>query len=248
MAVGITPPAQTPGLKRYRARIYSNVVKASIGRDLVHKGFLSQGKDVFEKGLSTDMTELYGLPLMDLELTHDDAIDAYKIAAAFMKFPGSSIELQLRASLAAALVGEVYQGQREFVEQHIKISMCKDSIDACPQGDSPNAVAILSALAIANDDYCQANRVDAIPYASLVLRLDPGNPGACDLLGEAIAQTTYNYTQAIGVFMKGISRAKGVTKLQLLSSIKSNNEIKQMFGDGHPFVPPVIRRPDIIRP
>jgi len=127
--------------------------------------------------------------------------------------PGQSDQVVLlRASLAAARCGHVYEGQRAYlwsVIQHMPGVV--DDAHFLPQGNSPAAIDAMTCVALAITTHGWPNNHHY--YTSEALRVDPGNPIACLFLAqEEGSKAKRHYTQAIHLCELGMQRATGTIR------------------------------------
>jgi len=175
----------------------------------------------------------YYMSILDLDLRRSDYADAYRVAAAVLSLYGDPSrsdvplvpedQLLIRASLAAAMMGEVYKGQREFCVKLVNHNDLPSFRKDYPQGDSPNDVACLSCLGIDVDDFLE-----------LALKLDPGDPWASLRLGDAYA-AAFQYSKGIAVLESGLKRNDtGFAHDYMVNALKGLKYDLAKVGDGHP--------------
>ena len=104
--------------------------------------------------------------------------DAYRVMADGMRAGNADRAETLRASLVAALNGEVYRGQREYVAAFLKTRAGNSwKEDRVPAGFSPKTLVFLSTLALAEDSRDQFDP-NYYYYSVEANRLDPTNVDA----------------------------------------------------------------------
>jgi len=254
-------PTDTPEMDAYFEELNRRrVAEKHACEELVRRGDVAGAKRRFESDLLADPTEWYAAPLFDLEFQHGDVIDAYKLAAAFMKDGRPSVYFQLRASLAAASLGEVYQGQREFCEGFLTSSgKDADIARVLPKGDSPDVVACLSSMALGSMVRYSESFKDAIFYAvnalyikdaifylENALALDPGNAYASSRLADAYADDGYQYSRAVKTLEAGLARSgNGTVHIGLTYSLNLYRSDFAKVGDGKPAFPENVRVPAV---
>lgn len=212
---------------------------------LVRRGDVAGAKRRFEADLLTDATEVYAAPLFDLEFQHNDIIDAYKLAAAFMKNGRPSVSFQLRASLGAASLGEVYQGQREFCENSLTVNgLDPDVARMLPKGYSPSVVACLSSMALGDMIRYPESLKDSIYYLETALHLDPGNAYASLILAHAYADDGCQYSRAVKTLEAGLARSGNDTvHSRMTNDLNLFRSDFAKVGDGKPAYPENVRTP-----
>ena len=149
-----------------------------------------------------------GFRLADLYFRVGRNADAYRLLAPLATEQASK-ETLLRASVAAALRGEVYPGQRAYCARSIlRYYETDDRPEYVPQGETPAAVLTLSLLATAAECSSHHEAPNVRYYGGLALRRDPGNPLACHLLAY-YASEDRRYAEAILLLRQGAARARG---------------------------------------
>ena len=185
-------------------------------------------------------SDRYTLPLMDMEIAHGDYRAVYQVAAWLYKNNGGlGGGLGVRASLAAAELGEVSPGQREFIVSVLQDRLSSDNDyvkSICVPGESPSIIAGLSHLALAIE-YGQQHRFsEAIPQCRAALLMNPANPYLARGLSYDYCMT-YQYSKAIEAAQLGLAKvAKSSIREILLSDIRDYQSDLRRFGDGHPVI------------
>lgn len=148
-------------------------------------------------------------------------------------WPGrSDQEVLLRASLAAARCGHVYEGQRAYLWSVIHhMSGVVDDAHFLPQGNSPAAIDAMTCIALAITTSGESKLHHY--YTSEALRVDPGNPIACLFLAqEEGSKAKRHYTQAVHLCELGMQRATGTIRDDLKELWIGMDYLKRQFGDG----------------
>jgi tetratricopeptide (TPR) repeat protein len=217
--------------------------EADRAKALIAKGDVDAARTSLETFLQTYPEPYPAIILMDLDMSHGDYIDAYKVAAPFMRHGGGgSNELMLRASLAAAKLGEVYPGQLEYCLQQIGYG---DWAKFVPQGDSPKIVAALSNIAIA--ERFGADYHSGMSNLQDALHVDPTNPWICRWLSDFYVARNYDYSDAIKLIELSLQRLpKGNLREEVLIRLSDLRSYYRKVGDGRPAWP--IRPPIAANP
>jgi predicted Zn-dependent protease len=151
--------------------------------------------------------------------------DAYDVLAPLTR-RGADPDLLLRASLAAALRGESYEGQREFcIDSFTRLINWVDPAQLMPSATGQQELVALSFLGLGATSVTYAQDSNAEFYLTRELALDPGNPFACYLLGETLMGVK-RYREAAEMFKTGEARAKGA----LLEALKQDLRSAESFS------------------
>jgi tetratricopeptide (TPR) repeat protein len=246
-------PEEEAQMIAYAKKIWAVIER---GKLMDAQGDYVGAKKLLETNLLSDPQPGYAAVLADIEVANEDYVNAYKLTAPFVRNgTGTGPEdILLRASLAAASLGDVYPGQREYCvgrmgsAEEIKTS---PFIAALPQGNSPDVVAAISHIAIAGEAAAQGNYRHATHHYEAALRFDPGNPAICLGLGYCYAMGSYNYTRAIETLKSGLARSEKlrIVKQALQYEIRQYETFRKLAGDGHRgWDVPVTKPPSSIRP
>lgn len=138
-------------------------------------------------------------------------------------------ELLLRASLASARKGVVFEGQREYVVGYIlsRYREAKDTSSNWPQGNTPADIEAISCLAIAIQD--SVSGLGRRSYLQEALKLDPTNPLACELLGE-IEYDAGHFALAKELFEKASQRTVASRQWYIQKKISDSEYLRTQFG------------------
>jgi tetratricopeptide (TPR) repeat protein len=202
---------------------------------IADNGHLDIAKRRLETALENYPSEFFAIPLMDVDIRSADYIAAYKVAVPFVKL-GASQGLLVRASLAAAAVGEAYDGQREYLVGTIARGATRNQFaEELPQGESTQILLALSAFSIANEYGDTGDVWHAIPFAELALQAAPGNSLFCSGLARCYSGAM-QYSKAITVLEQGLPNATSQYRLSVMSLMLNNcRSCLSAVGDGHPF-------------
>ena len=162
-----------------------------------------------------------GYMLADLYVALGRYGDAYRLMAPLATADADEPTL-LRCSVAAALRGEVYLGQRAYcvASVHRHWSDVDDRPEYLPRGESPDAVLTLSLLATAVEASSHHDVEVVRLYGGLALKRDPGNPLVCELFSDyALAER--RLPEAIAYLERGLSRTSGDMAFAYRSSLKT---------------------------
>jgi hypothetical protein len=160
------------------------------------------------------------LGLLDLEIAHSDYTRAFKTVAPFVE-NSADYRLWVRASLAAASIGQVYPGQREFLLKLLEGPEHDPNNDAYKAiafpGDTPEVIAVLSHIAyaeLAGEDFTTGAQ-----HWLIALQYDPGNPALSMGLSYCYYRL-HRYKDAIDAAEAGLPRSGSSGRLN--STLKSN--------------------------
>lgn len=145
----------------------------------------------------------------DIAFRRGDNVAAYSAIAPFVTV-SSSPEVLLRASLAAARLGEVYPGQKEYCA-NLVIFYCgawkEEVARALPTGDETKDLEKLSLLGLAV--YGNSDDADErLFYARQELALDRGNPVAATIAWQFLMGAG-KYREAASAMKDAMPRATG---------------------------------------
>ena len=186
-------------------------------------------------------SENVAVPLMDVEMANGDFASAYKVAVPYVKQGQPTNQLLLRASLAAAKCGEVYEGQRDFLVKHlVDIYAPSEVLPWLPSGESADAIATLSAYSIALEVGTRRRDGRALPFYEMARSSDPTNPLFCSGAAACLAEK-YRYTEAITVLASAYARSRGGMHDEIRASIWYDREALRKVGEGHPLYPPPVQ-------
>lgn len=200
---------------------------------LVRAGKLSEARARLQDDLLKYPNELIALPLLDVDLTQGDYVGAYKVAVPFVRRGRASERLRLRASMAAAGVGEVYPGQRQFLETVLSHQhSTPDDVAALPTGESPQDLLAFSALAISNEYFETGEYAQAVPFTPVFLSWDPANPA---LGTAAAAEYTFagQYKKAIAILQGELRKASENPRSTAGRIMWLAKERLKDYGDGN---------------
>ena len=174
------------------------------------------------------------LGLLDLEIAHSDYTRAFKTVAPFLE-NSADYRLWVRASLAAASIGQVYPGQREFLLKLLEGPEHDPNNDAYKAiafpGNSPEVIAVLSHIAYAGETGEDYNA--AVQHLLIALQYDPGNPMLSIYLAEAYYHL-HRYQDAIETAEAGLPRSgNGRLRFILKSEIGSYKWNLAKYGEGN---------------
>ena len=190
-----------------------------------------------EAELFSNPSEQVAVPLMDVEMARGDFVSAYKVAVPFVRGGYASIGTLLRASLAAAKCGEVYEGQRDFLVKHLVGGADPSEIlPWLPSGDSPDVIAALSACAIGGELGSRKLDGRALPFYEMARSSDPTNPLFCEGSALCLAEKC-RYTEAIKMLASAYARSRGGMHDEIRASIWYYRRDLKEVGDGHPYPP-----------
>ncbi len=229
------------------AKAYADMVFGERDRALalIEQGRFTEAQASLETSFRAHPTDLFSVPLLDLEMDQGDYVSAYKFAAALIKSGNPPESVLLRASLAASTLGEVYPGQREFCEHILtRLELGDSSLIVLPVGDSPEVVAALSHEAIANECMSVGKYAAAVRHLEIALKVDPDNPSTCIALSICL-RSVWRYREALTVAQAGLPRAtttylKTVLKYEILASQEG---LKRMAEGKMWEVPPTPTKP-----
>jgi tetratricopeptide (TPR) repeat protein len=227
-----------------RARLHEYALRLRAERDemlgLISAGKLVEARKRLETALFTQPTEVnpdfYSVPLMDMEISQGDFLSVYKIAAGFIQNGRASQDILLRGSLAAATLGEVYPGQRDFLIRNIlgRDPNSESAKGLCLAGDSPEVVAALSHILIGSELLSQGEYGPAAAHYEAALVTDPRNPVISYGLGQCY-NMTYRYSLGLKVLREGLPKSgTGFVHDYLMDEIRICTKNLRAVGDGHP--------------
>ena len=211
---------------------------------MAKRGNLSVACRRLETDLVETPSDVFSLPLLDLELEARDYKEAFEVASSLVAFSSTGKSWMTeyfctRASLAAAGLGKVYPGQREFC---LSI-LCRGDSDGglravLPAGEDSQTIACLSSLAIGANFFGTGHNHDAIPYLEAAVSFDPGDPCALYLLARAYANDGYRYSKAVRALQAGMPRS-GTGSFHMSMSLDLDLFQKDLarVGDGQPAFP-----------
>lgn len=131
--------------------------------------------------------------------------EMYSLLASYFDPTYENPEIWLRASLAAALKGEVYRGQREYCVAKVG-SRYSGDLDFLarntPQLDRPQDLVLASLIALAQ----VGNPSTIVSYWEEVRKLDPSNAIACRELGDSLSSSG-DFDGALAAYELGLPRA-----------------------------------------
>lgn len=211
----MTPEEQAAWDEYNRRRVDVEVAS----RQAFTAGYLTAARQVLEGWLNAEPTDASVLPLLvDICFQQGDTSLAYQYLAPFTR-SGQDPSVLLRSSVAAARLGLVFEGQREYcVAQVLRIWNDGQDTAAClPQGTSPQAVEAISALALGIRPSWSLAILRY--YLDRALALDPGNPMACREIASFKARA-HHYQAAVQLLDLGMQRASG----PLLLSMRMNRD------------------------
>ena len=111
--------------------------------------------------------------LFDAYLWMGRVDDAYNLMAGIPLDNTASPETLVRASLVAALKGEIYQGQREYLVERTKRPGGSQDDSWIPTGYSPKAIAMLSVIELGALVSAHSDEPNLYFYSSEALKIDP---------------------------------------------------------------------------
>jgi hypothetical protein len=174
-------------------------------------------------------------------MANGDFVDAYKVAVPYVKQGHAGTELLLRASLAAAKCGEVYDGQRAFLVNYLVGIFAPSTIlPWLPSAESADVITTLSAFSVAEESGTRWRDARALPFYEMARSSDPTNPLFCSADAACLAEA-YRYTEAIKVLASGYARARDWLHDEIRASIWYYREALKKVGDGHPRYPPPVQ-------
>ena len=201
-----------------------------------------------EAELLKNPSEQVAVPLMDVEMASGDFASAYKVAVPFVRRGNATTQFLLRASLAAAKCGEVYEGQRDFLVKHLVDIYAPSEIRVwLPSGESAEVVATLSAYSVAAELGTRRRDGRALPFYEMARSSDPTNPLFCSGAAASLAELN-RYSEAIKVLASAYGRARDWLHDEIRGSIWYYRRDLKEVGDGHPYPPPVATVPTAIKP
>lgn len=177
---------------------------------IIQGGHIQEAKARLEEDLfkyGKDRAFLFATPLMDLDFAERYYVDAYKVAAAAMPSGGGDDALMFRASLAAASLGEVYDGQRDFVFAYLKRFGGTEFPASLPDDSSPGTVAMLSAMAIAGGFIMSSHNAEAVPFLEIAHEHSPNNPFISQALAVGYVAQGFKYSKALELLRQALPLA-----------------------------------------
>jgi tetratricopeptide (TPR) repeat protein len=225
-------PEQIARIDAFTARIWAQRDEAD---DLIAQGRLVEARSKLESFLFRVPSEVIGAQLMDVEFIQGDYVSAYKVAVPLVRAGRVSPRLLIRASLAAATLGEVYRGQREFLISQIQ---GRDPNNEYAKGlslggDSPQVVAALSHILIGSELDSQGKHSQALPHWEAAIKVDPENSVLCRALATSYS-ATYRYSLAIQTAQSGLDHADKTSDIYETLKIDLRRYRSQLrtLGDG----------------
>jgi hypothetical protein len=237
----IIPPAL---LAAEKERLRKMLAEKDTCLAMANHGNLAVACHRLEDDLVETPSDLFALPLMDLELNSQQFSAAFEVAVSLVAFTstgkyGLTEGLLLRASLAAAGIGKVYSGQREFCVRTICVGDTDGQIRTLlPQGNTAQVICCLSAMAIGSDLHFAERDRDAIIYLETAAVLDPGNAFALYRLADSYVSDNFQYSKAIRALEDGLSRSgTGSIHAGMVSALDLYQKDYARVGDGKPAYP-----------
>jgi tetratricopeptide (TPR) repeat protein len=199
-----------------------------------NKGHNALARRMMEADIVQPGGEAFSMPLMDLEISQGDYVNAYKVAVPFVN---TSIDPRffIRASLVASSLGEVYTGQKEFL---LKLIQGNDPTSEASRaltlpGNSPQVLAALSHILYADELDKVGRHVEAASHYEAALAVDPGNPSISIGLATELFDI-HDYSAAIKAAEAGLPRAgTGYFLIVLTGDLSTYRSDLRRFGDGH---------------
>jgi hypothetical protein len=228
-----SPQSNTPNTSLRRSHLPSPEVRARLHEYALR---LRAERDEMLGLISAVNPEFYSVPLIDMEISQGDFLSVYKIAAGFIQNGRASQDILLRGSLAAATLGEVYPGQRDFLIRNIlgRDPNSESAKGLCLAGDSPEVVAALSHILIGSELLSQGEYGPAAAHYEAALVTDPRNPVISYGLGQCY-NMTYRYSLGLKVLREGLPKSgTGFVHDYLMDEIRICTKNLRAVGDGHP--------------
>lgn len=205
----------------YYGRLMSEIVRTTASaKRLRNKGDLAGAAleyiGLLQKFPNTESTRL---DLFDIYAEAGEWRKAYIVLAPELD-RSSSPKSIYRASLATALMGKVFEGQRDFLFSEIRGDNEPSQIDfvnAIPKGSSAREVVLLSLLAIVVDEFAHGElREETLEiYAKYAAGIDWGNPIIAYCLGHTYVRRD-RMIEAEIYLAPAVERATGMLKEEIV--------------------------------
>ena len=157
--------------------------------------------------------------LFDAYLWSGRLDDAYDLMAGMPLDNTASEETLLRASLVAALRGEVYKGQREYVMSVVNRFDGNKGAGWVPDGYSPKSIAVLSAIMVSGSASLHNDAPNRFFYISEALKLDPTSSAAAGEYAYIMIELGH-YKEATRALMGAMDAAEGFDKFLLKDKLQ----------------------------
>lgn len=204
-------------------------------KDLARRGEYRTAVGRLEADVVAEPSEIYALPLLDLELGRGEFQQAFAVAAAFIDAGGESEGLLLRGFYAAARVGKVFEGEPACLAD-LLASNDPDTERLLAHAENPGSAAAICAQAVGCMLCRPESYSDAVPYLETALKLDSGNAQTSLYLADAYVGESYAYSKAVRTLESSLSRVDlGSIRILMDLSLKRYRRLLQEFGDGKPW-------------
>ena len=152
--------------------------------------------------------------LFDAYLWLGKTDEAYKLFTGVPLDKSASDETLVRASLVAALKGEVYEGQREYLVRQVAFSPGSPEPTWIPVGYSPKAVAMLSLIELGAVVSAHSDEPNLYFYSSEALKLDATCCWAAGIYAGIMTKFGH-FQEAKRALLGAMDRAVGDEKVSL---------------------------------